>query len=255
MAFARAKIKELEKGLYLIDDAGESTCYLVCGRERAALIDTANGREDLKAIVRSLTDLPLTVVNTHGHVDHVLGNVYFNGAYIHPEDMPLAEGVFARGRAEMEAHGLKPCLMHPLQIGETIDLGGETLEVVSLRGHTPGSIGLLDRRRRVIFSGDGLNPHLWMQLPHSLPIRELREMLLKLKRDFGGGFDRVLNGHADDYRSADVVDHLIRACDEMLAGQRQEDKPYICTWMPGDFLQHPVGDIPGECIVYTIDKL
>ena len=56
----RAVIKQLLPHLYLIDDAGESTCYLICGQEKAMLIDTANGMEDLHAIVRTLTDLPLT---------------------------------------------------------------------------------------------------------------------------------------------------------------------------------------------------
>lgn len=252
MAFTRAKIKELENGVYLIDDAGESTCYLVCGSEKAAVIDTANGYEDLKEIVRSLTDLPLVVINTHGHGDHIVGNVYFDEAYIHPEDIPLAERTFSRARQELDKYGLKPCPLKAVEAGHVFDLGGEELEVVSLRGHTPGSIGLLDRQRRLLFSGDGMNPHLWMQLDHSLPIAVLKETLENLKRDFGGAFDRDLNGHASDYRPAAMLDDLIVACDELLSGTGvDEDYP----WFGGVCRKHLVGGVHGGCIAYTKEKL
>ena len=62
MPFDRAKITTIRPNVHLIDDAGESTCYLVCGSQRALLIDTVNGMEDLRAVTRSLTDLPVTVV-------------------------------------------------------------------------------------------------------------------------------------------------------------------------------------------------
>ena len=59
MAEMRARIKQLLPHLFLIDDAGEGTCYLLCGSERALLIDTANGQENLKEIVEKLTHLPV----------------------------------------------------------------------------------------------------------------------------------------------------------------------------------------------------
>ena len=47
MAFDRAIIKQIRENVWLIDDAGESTCYVITGSERALLVDTANGYEDL----------------------------------------------------------------------------------------------------------------------------------------------------------------------------------------------------------------
>lgn len=49
--------------------AGEK-CYLVEGEKKALLIDALTGVGSLKAFVRELTDLPVEVVNTHGHLDH-----------------------------------------------------------------------------------------------------------------------------------------------------------------------------------------
>ena len=253
MTITRAKIKQLAPNIHLIDDAGESTCYLVCGSERALLIDTLNGMEDLKAIVSSLTPLPVTVVNTHGHCDHIYGNVFFEEAWLHPADDALMAEHFAMFREDLEARSLTPCPTRPLEIGQVFDLGGVKLEVVDLSGHTAGSIGLLDREARVLYSGDGVNPHLWMQLEESLPIAALSDTLTRLKAEHGGEFDRVLTGHAKDFISADIVDILLKACGELLAGQRDKDGEY--EFFGGKCRQHPTTGVPGECIVYAESKL
>ena len=180
MSFDRAKITQLRPNVHLIDDAGESTCYLITGNERALLADTANGYEDLHAIVRTLTELPVIVVNTHGHGDHVFGNLYFDEAWLHPADNALYDMFFGYAREDLEKRGLKPCPVKPLQIGQIFDLGGVQLEVVDLKGHTAGSVGLLDKAGRILYTGDGLNTHIWMQLDHSLPIATLLETFLTL---------------------------------------------------------------------------
>ena len=81
----KLEIKELRPYLYLLDEAHESTGYLLIGEEKACLIDTMMGYNDYKA-VRSITDKPLIVINTHGHPDHIYGNVYFDKAYMNPAD-------------------------------------------------------------------------------------------------------------------------------------------------------------------------
>ena len=71
-------IKEIRSGIYLMDEAHEATGYLVVGKDRACVIDTMNGYNNLYQAVRKLTEKPLIVINTHGHPDHILGNVYFD---------------------------------------------------------------------------------------------------------------------------------------------------------------------------------
>ena len=66
--------------------------YLVEGSERAVLIDTGSGFGSLKACVDGLTDKPLTVLCTHGHVDHALGAAEFEEVYI----SPLEKRAYAR---------------------------------------------------------------------------------------------------------------------------------------------------------------
>lgn len=253
MAEQRAIIKQLLPHLYLIDDAGESTCYLIEGQTHAMLIDTVNGQEDLRAIVEKLTKLPVIVVNTHGHGDHIFGNVYFDEAWMHPADFQLAEMFMDYAKEEMAKQGLKPCPLKPLAIGQVFDLGGLELEVVPLDGHTPGSIGILDRKDRILFTGDGVNTHLWMQLEGCSTLAELRQMLINLKEQHGSEFDYILHGHDKGLRDAVVVDWLIKGCDDLLAGRTENDKPY--HYFAGECLQHPISDEEGQVIVYNKEML
>ncbi|MBR2924205.1 MAG: MBL fold metallo-hydrolase [Clostridia bacterium] len=253
MAEQRAIIKQLLPHLYLIDDAGESTCYLIEGQTHAMLIDTVNGQEDLRAIVEKLTKLPVIVVNTHGHGDHIFGNVYFDEAWMHPADFQLAEMFMDYAKEEMAKQGLKPCPLKPLAIGQVFDLGDLALEVVALDGHTPGSIGILDRKDRILFTGDGVNTHLWMQLEGCSTLAELRQMLINLKEQHGSEFDYILHGHDKGLREAVVVDWLIKGCDDLLAGRTENDKPY--HYFAGECLQHPISDVEGQVIVYNKEML
>ena len=252
MPFERAKITQLRPNVHLIDDAGESTCYLITGSEKALLVDSVNGYEDLHAIVRSLTNLPVIVVNTHGHGDHILGNVYFDEAWLHPADFALHDEFFGYAKEEMDKHGLKPCSLKALEVGQIFDLGGVQLEVVDLKGHTAGSIGLLDKAARIIYTGDGLNTHLWMQLDHSLPISTMLETFRKLKAEHGQDFDYVAHGHAKVLRDKEILDWMIRGCEDILAGRTEQDMDY--QYFGGVCRQHPISGTPGEVIVYNEGK-
>lgn len=249
MPFERANIIQIRPNVYLIDDAGESTCYLITGSEYALLVDSVNGYEDLKAITKTLTDLPVIVVNTHGHGDHIYGNVYFEEAWLHPADFALYDQFFGYAKDIMEQNNLKPCPVKALEIGQIFDLGGVQLEVVNLSGHTAGSIGLLDKVARIIYTGDGLNTHLWMQLDHSLPISTMLETFRKLKAEHGQDFDYVAHGHTKVLRDKEILDWMIQGCEDILAGRTDKDMDY--QYFGGVCRQHPISGTPGEVIVYN----
>ncbi len=89
--FERIKVKKLNDHIYLMDDNGEATGYLVVGEKKALVIDTMNGYANVYDVVRTLTDLPLMVVNTHGHCDHYIwkSTLYLIRLYfsIHPVNL------------------------------------------------------------------------------------------------------------------------------------------------------------------------
>ena len=256
----RMHIVPLQDNVWLLDDAGESTCYVIVGTEKAMVVDTCNGVENLQDIVRTITQLPLIVVNTHGHCDHIFGNPYFDEAWMHREDEALAASHFSWMNASLseemkKPYDLQPCPFRWMEIGQVFDLGGENLlEVVSLKGHTQGSIGLLDRKRRILFSGDGCNTHIWMQLEESAPIAELYATLQALKAEHGADFDKVLCGHEREkpLPAAEIIDALMQGCEEIMRGETQQDVDY--TYFAGTCKQHRISKTdPNRVIVYNAE--
>lgn len=175
------EVQQLGPGLYHI---GNSSVYmdLIVGSHHALLFDTGYGYGDLHQIVRELTDRPLYVVNSHGHVDHACGNEAFGGAYIHPLDMQLCRmhnGTEFR-MAELDLAQVPPDFdmeaylrlgtgnLYPVEEGYCFDLGGINCHVVHLPGHTAGSIGLWCPEIRLLYVGDAMNDFVWLFLPESL---------------------------------------------------------------------------------------
>ena len=68
---------------------GDVFAYLAEGKEKAVLIDTGCGLGDLRSYVKSLTDKPITVLLTHGHLDHAPGAVQFEKVYMSPLDLDI----------------------------------------------------------------------------------------------------------------------------------------------------------------------
>jgi glyoxylase-like metal-dependent hydrolase (beta-lactamase superfamily II) len=150
----------------------EVICYLVLGQRRALLIDTGMGIGKVHEITARLTALPVTVVNTHTHPDHIGGNAEFRQilgmdtafSRKHAEGMPnAAKSVLAPGRVcgqlpegvtEANYAVRRFTVTDTVRDGSRIDLGGRALEVVATPGHTPDSLCLLDRKNRLLFTGD-----------------------------------------------------------------------------------------------------
>ena len=133
------EIKQFMERFYILDDWVRQ--FLIVGEEEALLIDTGVEDSHVAETVRQVTGLPVRVVLTHGDHDHTGGLPDFSACRIHPGDGDM----------------LPPEIRwEPLEEGEILECGGYRLEVISIPGHTPGSIALLDREHGLLLPGDSL---------------------------------------------------------------------------------------------------
>ena len=250
--FERISLEQLTEHVWLMDDAHEATGYVVIGEEKAAVIDTMNGHEDVLAVVRTLTDKPVTVINTHGHCDHIFGNIFFDSAYLHPDDLALAgeHGSFPEFLEECEKLGLRMPPFLPVHDGDVFDLGGLHLQAVHLPGHTRGGILLILREERILFTGDTVNRHCWMQLDTSLPLREFLRNLERCAwvKQYA---DRILHGHARGFEPIRLYDDMTQGVRDLIAANGEGDRPY--KWFGGEDRQHEFA--PESVICYARSKL
>lgn len=133
-------ITRFSGNIYAIDQE-MVRAYVVVGEEKALCFDFGVAPVDFKSLLGRITRLPVVFVLSHADRDHVA-------------NIGCAEKVFLD---EMELPYLNdlPCSkLVPAEEGMVFDLGGLSLEVVSTPGHTPGSISLLWRDGRILFSGD-----------------------------------------------------------------------------------------------------
>lgn len=155
----------------------EVISYLILGNKRALLFDTGLGVGKISAVVSGLTPLPVIVVNSHTHFDHVGGNAEFQEIW--NQDLPYTLTNARGGLNDYSRDALSPQRVcgelpkgvssntfttrpwratHNLKDGETIDLGSRKLQVLFTPGHTPDSLCLIDRKNGLLFTGDTYYP-------------------------------------------------------------------------------------------------
>lgn len=165
----------------------EVISWLVVGETRALLFDTGNGISDISRVVQRLTTLPVTVLNSHSHADHVGGNYAFADILSTMEDVAILRSrglpheavadevspqALCRGLPDglmASEHVLRPYpLAERVADGAVIDLGGRRLEVIAAPGHTPDAIALLERDPGYLWTGDSfyVGP-IWLYAPET----------------------------------------------------------------------------------------
>lgn len=142
-------------GVWTLTNRWQNFMHLLVGEEKALLIDTGYGEGNFRQIVESITDKPVMAVDTHGHFDHTGGNAWW-------EEVWMAEGSVASARHPFseeqqgwyDSKPYKDYKINILKDGDVIDLGGKVVEVITIAAHHEGSIALLDKTDRLLFTGD-----------------------------------------------------------------------------------------------------
>jgi len=184
--------------------------YLVEGKDSALLIDTGYGYGDLKAYVKTLTKLPLIVVNTHGHGDHNGNNSQFSKIYAHSADFNMLNASYnkdKRSKAVAPGEVVAPPTLMPVKEGYIFNLGERKLEVIEVPGHTRGSICLLDTKNRILFAGDNTNTLVWLFLKDCTPLEVYLKSLQKVAKR-SNEFDTVMPGHNEPLPTTFINDQI-----------------------------------------------
>jgi glyoxylase-like metal-dependent hydrolase (beta-lactamase superfamily II) len=148
--------------------------YLLLGTKHALLFDSGSGTRDISHVVARLTRLPVTVVPSHLHYDHLGGIAPFSSVAM--LDIPAMRAIVRDGRLEVGRYdylgfidGRRPPLVRVtewIKPGGVIDLGGRTVTLLHTPGHNLRSISLFDPARRQLFAGDFIYPTtLYASLP------------------------------------------------------------------------------------------
>ena len=226
------EVYKLTDSVYAIYEDGhfeEVISYLVLGTEKAALIDTANGIGDIKSLVENLTDLPVMVVNTHTHVDHVGGNYQFENIAASDTEYSREQAKNGRSKESMgnylegdmvwkpfpsfynaETWRIRPFkVTRWLKDGDKIDLGDRTLEVIFTPGHSPDSICLLDRENKLFWTGDSFYPAPIYVYSPTTSLDQFIESFAKMVK-YMPQYEWVMPSHNEPK----IEKHLIKECYE-----------------------------------------
>lgn len=125
----------------------------------AFLIDPAFQSETFLQRIKQLELKVKMIINTHGHADHIGGNLYFAKALNCPVAIHLADAEMLTNNAKNFSTymGFELNLSAPqviLHDGDELFLGSEKVKVIHTPGHTEGSICLLTGK--YLISGDTL---------------------------------------------------------------------------------------------------
>jgi len=222
--------------IYEPHQAEEVISYMIAGEKQALLFDTGMGISNLKKVVAELTKLPVIVLNSHTHDDHVGDNWQFATIYGMKTDFTRVNARGSRADAQAEITPDQICgtlpkgfdpktyATRPWKItaythdGDRIDLGGRTLEVIATPGHTPDAISLIDRANGLLFTGDTYYPApIWLFRPetdldaYAASIRRLAALAPQVKL--------VLGAHNIPVAPPAILPRLVAAFDAVRAGK------------------------------------
>ena len=221
------KVTKLENNIYRIHEPKDIYTTVILGSEKALVIDNGHGFGNVRKVIESITDLPLMVVNTHGHLDHAGGNYLFDEVYINFEDIPTYykyeeekdlmlisyDKLFKEKGIQMFSDDFdRESFMKtttkkflPLENHQIIDLGGRKLEVIKVPGHTVGHVTFLDYETGILFSGDAVSTTLWLYYDNGITLDMYCGYLEDLKKYPIKGF---LPTHIDKILPIEILNIL-----------------------------------------------
>jgi hydroxyacylglutathione hydrolase len=159
--------------------------------------------KELEDFIKNNDLEPKYIVNTHAHIDHIIGNAFCKKTYdipliAHPESIDFYKSSFEMALAfgfQMEE------TLFPDEFfdeGNTLDFGQSSLKILSVPGHANGSLALYSKKDKLVFVGDVLFSGSIgrTDLPtgnHALLLQMIEEKIFTLDDEV-----RVFPGHGEE---------------------------------------------------------
>lgn len=225
-------IYKIANDTYRLDEKGIVNAYLLIGTKEALLIDTGNGLGNISETVKELTDKDLNVVLTHRHGDHDGGSHQFQDVFCGRRDKKIVYDLLSckisrqiilacnkkntKDRSHLHfTHGKYNPQYHFISVGNGFDLGNRMVEVICTPGHTYGSIVYTDDKEGLMFTGDDVNPYMFLQLPGatslSLWLRGAKRILALSE------YYQAYMGHGDGLLTKETIASIVKMGEELLA--------------------------------------
>ena len=226
--------------LYAIYEGGqydEALMYLVTGQDKAVVIDGGTGIGHLDRLVEELTNLPLSLLLTHTHNDHIGGCSDFQDIAVYDDVMSWESAAKGLGQDKMSEiisgdnvirelpddfdpdnyYAPPYTVTEWLHDGDVVDLGGRELEVIHTPGHSSNHICLLDRDGRYLWTGDHFyTGGVTTYLPggnHSDFVESSRMLVDMLPE-----YDTLLPAHNEPLMDAEIMRELYRGAKDIAEG-------------------------------------
>ena len=159
MEFKRFVFNLFQENTYIIYDDTKEAIIIDCG---------CSNKDEQQVLINFIEQNELKIVkalNTHLHIDHIAGNAFIKEKFglsptAHDGDIVIYENT-----PQQAAMFGFPMEQTPPQLGEIINegdlitFGNETLEVLHVPGHSPGSLCFYNKEEKIIFVGDVLFQH------------------------------------------------------------------------------------------------
>jgi len=237
------KVYRVGENVYAISEPynyEEVISYLILGSEKALLFDTGNGFDSISPVIKELTELPVTVINSHTHYDHIGGNYEFDNILAFDTDYTLkwAENGWSHELVKNEvspdafcskklpkfdtsSYCIKPFTISKfIQDGHKINLGKRIIEVISVPGHTPDAMALLDRENGYLWTGDTYyEASIWLFFDGT-DLNAYKQSIEKLAA-LSSSLNKIFPAHNTPIAEPIRLIELAKAFDQVLSGDKK----------------------------------
>lgn len=150
---------------FTFNEFQENTYVVYDETQECVIIDpgcsTVSERDELKKFIENHKLKPVHLLNTHCHIDHILGNKFIAETYglkltAHKKEAQVLAVGQATAAMYQIAYDLSPDIEIFLDEGDTVTFGQSSLEVVFTPGHSPASITFISKEDKICISGDVL---------------------------------------------------------------------------------------------------